>query len=366
MRVALLTGKVNTNHKVGVHTFNVSEKRPPTGLGYMKAVLDAQGHETVIIDRYCGDDYESDLCDFDLAGIYCATICMDDIREMIMRIRAKRIAVGGPHWSVYPDDGLRTEWRNKINFIVRGEGEQVIGGLLSADHEVGRPTEIYPPRMSNYDLEHLPRFPYSYFWLENQKLYHWGSPFTSTTPIFTMNTSRGCPYECSFCSTKKVWGRKITMFSSERIFQDIKYLVNEFGAKGIYFREDNFTLNNDRVRSFCEKLLKENIRIEWACETRVDTIDLDLMKTMRSAGCVGFYVGVEHGSQKILDILKKGITVSQIVEFFEWTHLCDIKTAASVIISHPEETQDDKDKFWQLINRIKPSMLWQNHFRREG
>ena len=81
--------------------------------------------------------------------------------------------------------------------------------------------------------------------------------------------------------------------------------VKTYGARGIYFREDNFTLRKERVTAFCEQLLRKNISIRWMCETRIDALDESLLTLMHRAGCEALYIGVESGSQRVLDFLKK-------------------------------------------------------------
>lgn len=363
MRIALATGRANEDRKIGPHEFNISEKRPPHGLGFMMAILQEEGHQVDIMDRYAGDlTYTGDFSEFDLLGIYSSSICMDDIRKICLKSHAGRLAVGGPHWSIFPRDGLGEVWRGHITNIVIGEGEHIIGSIAQG----AIVNDVVSGRLTNAQLDRLPRFPWRYFWEEKKSFYHWGFPFHPAKPVFTMNTSRGCPFSCKFCSTKKVWGNHVTMMSPYRIVDDIEYLQRMFDAKGIYFREDNFTVNRSRVLDFCDLILRRGIKISWACETRADTVSRDIMNMMAAAGCVGFYVGVEHGSQRILDLLGKGITVEQIEQFFSWSHEFGIRTAASMIISHPEETEEDKKAFWDLLNKIKPSMQWHNHYRKEG
>jgi len=371
MKVAFLTGKPNADKKIGPHEFYVGEKRPPHGIGYMMSILRAAGHEVLLVDRYCGETAfeNSNFEEFDFLGIYCTSICMDDIRETILRTHPSTIiAVGGPHWSVFPNDGLDEDWRLKIDYIVQGEGEHIIEKMVT-DPRPPNPIFWQPKRLADEELDQLPRFPWEIFYGNPyHKLYHWGSPFTTDAdvPVFTMNTSRGCPFSCTFCSTKKIWGKQITFLSADRIMRDIGYVVTDLGAKGIYFREDNFTVNPNRVKALCANIIDSGLKFKWACETRVDTVTEEILTMMRDAGCVGFYVGVEHGSQKILDILNKGITVDQIIWFFDTIHRLGMKAAASIIIGHPEETQEDIDAYWKLIERIKPDLHWQNYYRKEG
>lgn len=367
-KIALFTAQPNKDRRVAGFEFNVGEKRPPHGLGYMMAILEQAGHDVVIFDRYANNLRwdAGDFSSYDLAGIYCTTVCMDDVKDIILRLKAKRIAVGGPHWSALPVQGKGERWFDKIHYVIKGEGEKIINKLITEpvpDCQIICET----PRLTDFELGKLPRFPWGYFWEKNRAFYHWSFPFKpALAPVFTMNTSRGCPFSCAFCAVKKVWGTLVTFFSAERIYEDIKYLKATYSAAGIYFREDNFTVNNQRIRNFCDLLLKNNLKVEWSCETRVDTVDRELMILMKRAGCIGFYVGVEHGSQKILDILNKGISVEQIIRFFDDANQLGIRTAASMIINHPAETKDDNNKFWQLLNRIKPTFIWKNEYRKDG
>jgi len=174
-------------------------------------------------------------------------------------------------------------------------------------------------------------------------------------PVFTMNASRGCPFYCSFCSVGSIWGKQYTYFSADRIISEIEYLIKKFGAKGIYFREDNFTLNLERVKDFCEKLIKKNFNIQWACETRVDTLcNEDLIKLMGAAGCRAVYLGVESGSQKMLDILNKNITVEQIEAVVTLCKKHNIRTYCSLITGVPGETYEDYLLTQKLMDKLKP------------
>ena len=104
-------------------------------------------------------------------------------------------------------------------------------------------------------------------------------------------------------------GKTYRYMSAERVVQDIEFMIKHHGARGIYFREDHFTLNKQRTIDFCESLLKKNIEIDWFCETRVDQLDdFEYQKLMKDAGCRVFYIGVESGSPRMLEFYKKGET----------------------------------------------------------
>ena len=357
MKVALLTAKANNDALVDGHKFATDEKRTPTGIGYLYSVLRKNGIIPEVYDRYCNGDLweQRNFKEYDFVGIYCASVCIDDVFSIIDKIEAKIIAVGGPHAFLYPES-----FSKKVTHIVRGEAENIISPLVSGEFSE---RIITTDRLDNDQLNSLPRYPYEIF--INKNIYTWTSPFGGASPVVVVNSSRGCPFNCSFCSVKKIWGRRYTYFSSDRVLDDLLY-VKSLGGRSIYFREDNFTCKTDRIVEICEGMLNANINMEWMCESRVDTVDMETMKLMKRAGCIGFYVGVEHLSQKMLDVFNKGVTVDQILTFFDRANSLGIKTAASLIKGHPEESSEDLTIQRTLLPRLRPTMMWFNQFRSEG
>ena len=334
--------------------FSTNEKRPPLGLGSLISVVRKEGHKVFFIDnylkpsRFIEEDYlQKNKIDF--VGIYANTICYRDTLNMFNKIenlRSKRlwngkIIVGGPHTSVAVD--TIPEF---VDYIVQGEGERAILKIINGE---AKKRIIREERIK--DLDSLSIEPWDIF---TKLSYDYTCPWMDIKPVFTMNTSRGCPFNCSFCSVGSIWGKQYTYFSADRIIYEIEYLINNFNAKGIYFREDNFTLNLKRTTEFCEKLIKKNINVYWACETRVDNMTEDLIELMSVAGCRGVYLGVESGSQKILEILNKKITVGQIKNAINWCKKYNIRTHCSLITGVPGETFEDYVQTKKLIDKLKP------------
>jgi len=342
--------------------FSTSEKRPPIGIGFLISVLRNGGHEVFFIDNYLQPTnfLETDWLQknqIDFVGIYANTICFRDTLRMMHKLEhlrqtgkwKGRIIVGGPHTTVavhtIPDF---------VDYVVQGEGEHAILDIV--EDKVTQRIVSYP-RIKN--LDELPMPAWDYF----VKLpYNWGMNFLPETPVFTMNTSRGCPFKCEFCSVGSIWGKKYTYFSAERIVADIEYLIEHYGVKGIYFREDNFTLNKERLKKFCNLIIEKGIKVSWACESRVSNLDRDIIELMSRAGLKGFYFGVESGSQRMLNLLQKGITVEQIRNAFCWCHEFGVKAIASTIVGVPGETQSDRQETKQLLKEINPDATWFNVF----
>lgn len=341
--------------------FFTGEKRAPLGIGFLISVLRDAGHRVFFIDNYLApssfleDGYLIDH-EIDLVGISANTICYRDTKRMLYQMQKLRengqwkgrIMIGGPHASALPESIPEF-----VDHIVIGEGEQAILEIVDGtSNRVTRKDFIA-------ELDELPMPAYDYF---AHLPYDFGVHWFPQEPVFTMNTSRGCPFRCAFCSVASIWGRRYRYFSAERVVEDIKHLAKEYGAKGIYFREDNFTASGDRTVAFCEGLLRDRIDIKWVCETRVDSLDRQLLALMHRAGCEALYIGVESGSQRLLDFMEKGTNLEQIHGVFQWCGELGINTAASFIVGIPTETPHERRTTLELSNAIQPTTSWFNVF----
>lgn len=343
--------------------FSTSEKRPPLGLAGLMAIMKQSGHSVFFSDEYLKKTKIADgsfVADnkIDYVGIYSNTVCYQSTREIVDALYAKRmqgqwhgkIIVGGPHTSV----GQATI-PDCVDHIVIGEGEISLPKLIdgSLDERI-----MCGERAA--DMDALP-FP---AWEELiYRKYDWRAPFNipDAYPCYTMNTSRGCPFNCTFCTVKAVWGRTYRYMSAERVVSDIERMIRRYGARSIYFREDHFTLNRNRTMAFCNLLLKKNIRIKWMCETRADDLDdYEYVRLMADAGCVMLYIGVESGSPRMLEFFKKGETVEQFRAAFANTRRAGIRTYASFVLHAPTETPADRALTEQLIGEIQPDYVGRN------
>ncbi len=334
--------------------FSTSEKRPPLGLGFLISVVRDSGHEVFFIDNYLKyTDFvgEGFLIEnkIDIVGIYSNTICFESTKKILNDLHKLRsenkwkgiIAVGGPHVSV----AIKTI-PDFVDYVVYGEGEKAILEILSEEAET-RIIRSFPIK----DLDKLPFQPWDIF---TRLDYDFTSKWIDVKPVFTMNTSRGCPFDCSFCSVGSIWGRRYTFFSAERIIDEIIFLKKNYGAKAIYFREDNFTLNIKRVEKFCNLIITKKIKILWACETRVDNLSKELLKLMSDAGCRALYLGVESGSKKVLKSLNKQINVTQVKNVILWGKEFNINSYCSLITGVPGENIFDLIKTYRMIKKLNP------------
>lgn len=171
-------------------------------------------------------------------------------------------------------------------------------------------------------------------------------------PFGMIQSARGCPYQCNFCV--KSYGSKLTKLTAERIVEEIKIWQSLFGTKSIRFIDDTFTVNKKRVIELCQLILENNIKIEWACLSRTDNIDRELVQWMHKAGCKRIYFGMESGSQRMMDIYKKNLDIDQALEAFQICRDENVEAAAFFMSGHPDETDAD---FQKTIDFVKKSAL---------
>lgn len=343
-----------TSAAPGKSPFFTTEKRPPLGLGFLIAIARQKGHQVFFLDRYLqatpfiADNFLQ-RNRIEMVGIQANTICFRDSLRLIGDLDEQRrnkawqgkIVVGGPHTAVAPETIPEA-----VDHMVVGEGETAFAEILD-----GQVRERIVRRERLRDLDALPFQPWDLF---SRLPYDDSCPWMDARPVYTLNTSRGCPFDCTFCSVDSVWGKRYTYWSAERIIAESEYLARTHGARGIYFREDNFTLNAKRTEEFCRLIISRNLRINWACETRVDTLNRDLVDLMAAAGCRAFYLGIESGSQRMLNALHKGISVRQIEQAVRWSQAAGIRAYCSLIAGTPGETFGDFRKTRRLMRRLKP------------
>ncbi|MDR1125618.1 MAG: glycosyltransferase [Deltaproteobacteria bacterium] len=344
--------------------FSTSEKRPPLGVGTLIAILERAGHTVQFDDQYLAPWPIFDSPAFlakhkiEVVGIYCNTICLQGTLSLVRKLQylrehglwKGRIAVGGPHTS-YGAESLP----EYIDHICIGEGDitfpEMINGQEKRRIAVGKKVE---------DLDSLPMPAWRHFIYRG---YNWSSPWDEGYPMYTMNTSRGCPFSCTFCSVKGVWGRTYRFMSAERVMEDVEVMRRYYGMQAAYFREDHFTLDRQRTLGFCEGLLRRGMVFPWLCESRADSIDSpEVIELMAKAGCKALYIGVESGSQRMLDLLKKHEQVEQFERVIKKARACGIRTYASMIYGVPGETEEDVARTEAFLARANPHYVGRNIF----
>jgi radical SAM superfamily enzyme YgiQ (UPF0313 family) len=344
---------------------------PPLGLMYVASYVEKNtDHRIEILDtqveRMTYDEIAQNikLRGPDIVGIQTTSFTFIDV-IITARIAKKidkniKIVLGGPHVNIYPEETILNP---EIDFLVLGEGEYIFTELINAiaqRKDLGKIKGIVYKKNGEIintglaglinDLDSLP-FPSRHL-VPYRKYY---SVLAKYTPITTMMTSRGCPYRCIFCDRPHL-GKVFRFRSAENVVNEMEECV-KLGIKEFFLYDDTFTINRKRVIDVCDEILKRNLKIAWDIRARVDTVDKNILRKLRLAGCERIHYGVEAGTQSILDVLKKGITIEQVENAFKWTRKEGITTLAYFMIGNPTENKEQILTTINLAKKIKPDFV---------
>jgi anaerobic magnesium-protoporphyrin IX monomethyl ester cyclase len=353
--------------------WGVPAKLPPLGLAYVGAALEKAGFQVQILDNYqlrTTLDFvkqETKRLNPEIVGITCGSVTYRRCVEMAKVIKevcpSCKVVVGGWHASYLPDSVLENP---EIDYAIVGEGERAMVELATQITKGSNEQAIAeipgvafrfngkivknPPKL----IEDIDSIPYPARHLLPMNIYDRRIGYLKVEPVDVMNIQRGCPYECSYCETKKLWGSRCRAFSPRRVIAELEYMVEKFGSKGIYFIDDNFTINKERTIEICHLIKERKLDIQWACDTRVDLLSADLLKEMHEAGCRTIFFGIQSGSQRILDKLKTHTTREKIVEAFKLCRKADINIACSFMLGIPGETMADMQETYKFAKKLGP------------
>jgi len=174
---------------------------------------------------------------------------------------------------------------------------------------------------------------------------------------WTLFTSRGCPFKCSFCSSAPFWRNTIRYQSPRRVVDDIHRLVERYGAQDIYIADDTFTLSRERTIEICRLITGEGLAIRWSCLTRADYVDPDLLNQMSNAGCVLISFGMESGNQNTLDTLSKRLQINRLRAALDACRTVDIRTRVSVIFGLPGEDRSSLEDTLSFLKNTQPNEI---------
>jgi radical SAM superfamily enzyme YgiQ (UPF0313 family) len=341
---------------------------PPLGLGFVASALENAGHEVKIFDnnlfRIQLEELVGKVGRFspEVIGIGCTSAVYSEAKKMasvLKEVFQVPIIMGGPHPTLRPYETLSG---TKADIVVQGEGEHSIVELIKCLEKNGNLNEVQgicykknagitcnPPRALIRNMDDIP--PPAWHLLPMEK-YPRKDHLVDIYPLDAVNTSRGCPFHCRFCSNQAVWGRTYRSFSPERIVSDMSFLIDNYKTRGVYFREDNFTVNRKRVLNLCRLMREERMDLSWICEARVDLVDYELLTAMKKAGCERVWFGVESACNRVLALIDKGITISQSMEAFKLCKQVGIHTGASLMIGIPGETIEEMKRTLELRAKL--------------
>ena len=351
---------------------NVSGHFPmaPLGISTLAACLQRAGFHAELLDSHVFPGGDPGILRyleqnrFDHVGLSANYFSVEHALLLAAKVRQCHpdtvISLGGPSALFRPEQIL--EYTQALDIIVHGEGERAVVEIVRAvagGHSLdGIPGTTL---VHNGDVRHTPAGPHismdevplpllELLPLEKYRLH---PPFGVYPPGQYIESARGCPYNCVFCTLPK----EIRARAPKTVLEDVRHYIEKFGVRELHFVDPTFTLNRNRVLEICELLQKANLRLHWTCKTRCDHVDPEMLRAMAAAGCYSISYGVETAAQNILDFYQKDMTVEKIEQALAETKRAGIRALAYMLIGSTGETDETVAKTMAMMRRYNPDFV---------
>lgn len=347
-----------------------SAEFPPTSLLYVASVLENERHEIALLDAQAKgknlEDVKRGVSKEQPEIIIIPTSTMSFIEDAMTLKDLKDISGAittafGSHVTFQPEESLQHEG---IDYIVMREPEYIISDFVNAYEEGedykkvkgigyrenGR-TVINPPYPFIENLDDMP-FPNREYISD----FVYFNPLVKKLPWTTALTSRGCPGKCNFCSSPSFYGKKLRMRSPENVVDEMER-IKEKGYNEIFYRDETFTASRKRTLEICNLICERNLDVSWIANARIGTVNKEIMRAMKEAGCHLIKFGVESGVQRILDNINKGIEVEMTRKTFKWANEIGMETHAHVMLGCIGETKETVEKTIEFAKEINPTTV---------
>lgn len=353
---------------------------PPLGLLHIASYVRKHGHDPSVVDVTARKWTQQKAVDFtlsvnpDIVGLSAKTINVHNAARICDELRAKGftgpIVLGGAHVTAVPAETLNRF--QAFDYGVVGEGEVTFLELIETLEQNGPVSNIRgvvwksslgeivrnDPRPLIEDLDSLPlpawdllpNFPegYPHSALETKRL-----------PAASVITSRGCPYQCTFCDTA-IFGCKLRQHSAEYTLNMIRHLRGTYGIRDLMFLDDNLILDRKKLFTICDTMNEERMGLSWYCMGHAGILTEDRLKKIREAGCWFIELGIESGSDRILKLIKKNTTKAQVAEGVRRARNAGLKVKGNFIFGFPTETQETLEETIEFATTIGLSYFQQN------
>jgi len=357
------------------HPINI---QPPLDIGYCAAVLEKNGYNVHIIDSIFKKNFYGTILNWkvrpSIVVIHLTTAAYEVAMKLARYFKEKyasKIIFMGQHASALPDTLV---FKNSpVDICMIGEAEKTIldvcnslsrnkknfrkiRGIAFFDSERNSFVKTKPQRLIE-DLDSLPYPKHEWFSNGLYRIYY-PSASKKTKWGFIIAT-RGCPYKCIFCSpTLRVsYGKKFRKRTPRNVVDEMEYITNRFGVKSIFFLDDNFSFDQKWVLALCKEMKRRKLNVRWAAQIKLNHINREMLKEMKSSGCETLCFGVESGSDRILNILRKGITVREIKKSSSMINKEDMFTVCFFMIGCPTETMEEIEKTFKLALEIDSDLI---------
>lgn len=354
-----------------VKPYNLSDHiQPSLGLGYLASAV-RDRNEVRILDcikeRIDIPALETIIRDsnFDLIGIQCYTFDLKFVRDALKMIKDVNkdifTVIGGPHPSAEPIQAM--EYFGKfLDFAFVGEAEKSFKYLveyLNGDRTdisnipgvVWRENGIIKTNSPVFeqDLDGIGMVAWDLIRPDTYPESQHGA-FYEKYPIAPIMLTRGCPYDCTFCAGKVVSGRRLRKRGIENVITEVKLLYNTYGIREFHIIDDNFTLDKEYAKKFFTELSRLNLDISWALPNgiRMENLDVDFLLQAKKTGLYLVSLGIESGSDRVLELMKKNLTIARIKKTVRMISDAGLEAAGFFILGFPGETKSEIEKTIQF------------------
>ena len=327
---------------------------PPLGVLYLASFLEREGVEVKVVDcEIKGYSLKKvvDLVKTEKPSLLCISIMTPQVVSCLKIAHAvkkdcnTKIVVGGPHISSTLEELF--QFTSAIDFLIYGEGEHTLFELYMAlkkkrdlnkiDGLIHRKNKKIIKNGSRELISDLDSLPFPNLRLVNIKDYD--SYYAKSLPLTSMISSRGCPYNCTFCDQYATHGRKLRLRSPKNIVDEIEKNYYELSIKQIVFKDSTFTINKSWVKELCNEIKRRGLKLNWTCNSRVDQIDRETLKNLKSSGCYMILFGIESGSQEVLNNINKNIKIQQIRNAVNLCKEYKIETTGYFMVGNPGDNE---------------------------
>jgi len=351
---------------------------PPLGLLYLGSYVKKLGHQVTIIDAdvegYTLDELAKRILnkEADLIGITVMTPFAANVLNLCKKIKilqpASKICLGGIHITATGQETIKES--KYVDYLAVGEGEYTLAELLEAlenktDFRQIRGL-IYRDEGTGQVIQNEPREPIENLdslpdpdldLIENLDFKNYDVVHGGGKRVVYILGSRGCPFQCTFCAAHLVHGKKVRFRSPKKIIDEIETNQVKYGIDYVGFKDGTFTLNHSWVKEICSEILNRRLKIGFCVNARVDTISEEILKILKKAGCQTMGFGIESGSQRILNTLKKGTNLQQIKDVFKLVNKYKFFTINSFMIGNPGETKETIHQTFELAKALKSTAV---------
>lgn len=350
----------------------------PIGLGYIASVLLKKGNDVILLDPEVENLNYEGIKSFlkknspDIIGISCATpnfMNASDIAKMIKKEFNIPVVLGGVHASALPNQIIKNH--PEFDILTIGEGEfsfseicdyyenkikslEDINGIAYKDKFGIKKTK--PRRL----IENIDSLPFPARHLVDMTKYKLSVHVDLGKKSVTILTSRGCPFQCTYCASYLTMGKGFRVHSAEYVIKEIEHLMNDYDIKHMVIQDDTFTINKRRVEKICKALIRKKLKIDWYCFARVDTVSKDMLALMKKSGCYSIGYGIESADETILKNIKKNITLDQCKKALKASNELGLRTLAFFMFGNPGETRESIEKTIRFAKELKPDLAFFN------